>query len=315
MRTTPQLQATFGSSACRIGAAALALAGMALLAAPASAQDEFAGFRIEAVAGYDNEGVDYDDDVFDGGKRDDDGFILGAGAGYDVQMGQFVFGAEAEFTESTLDREYEEQGTRPPRPPSRSPHRSPRPTTSRAAATSTSAAAPATSSRRRSCSTARSATRGTSWRSRAPAPTTASPFTIDEQLDLGGLRLGAGGEMNFAENFYGKIEYRYSNYNEGDFDVRGANANLDPLFSGSTWCATRSWSARASASDHESSRPRRRQRRCGQRSSGDRGRRYCGWRPCRRDWQEWRDSNPRPSVLETDALPTELHSCGRTAPL
>src|SRR5438270_1067301 len=25
-------------------------------------------------------------------------------------------------------------------------------------------------------------------------------------------------------------------------------------------------------------------------------------------WQEWRDSNPRPSVLETDALPTELHS-------
>jgi hypothetical protein len=30
-------------------------------------------------------------------------------------------------------------------------------------------------------------------------------------------------------------------------------------------------------------------------------------------WQEWRDSNPRPSVLETDALPTELHSYG--APL
>src|SRR5579859_3176461 len=27
-------------------------------------------------------------------------------------------------------------------------------------------------------------------------------------------------------------------------------------------------------------------------------------------WQEWRDSNPRPSVLETDALPAELHSFG-----
>ena len=25
-------------------------------------------------------------------------------------------------------------------------------------------------------------------------------------------------------------------------------------------------------------------------------------------WQEWRDSNPRPAVLETAALPTELHS-------
>src|SRR5262245_55480102 len=30
-----------------------------------------------------------------------------------------------------------------------------------------------------------------------------------------------------------------------------------------------------------------------------------------RKWQEWRDSNPRPSVLETDALPTELPSYGR----
>ena len=29
-------------------------------------------------------------------------------------------------------------------------------------------------------------------------------------------------------------------------------------------------------------------------------------------WQEWRGSNPRPSVLETDALPTELHSCVQT---
>ena len=27
-----------------------------------------------------------------------------------------------------------------------------------------------------------------------------------------------------------------------------------------------------------------------------------------RRWQEWRDSNPRPPVLETGALPVELHS-------
>src|SRR5665213_3231419 len=32
-------------------------------------------------------------------------------------------------------------------------------------------------------------------------------------------------------------------------------------------------------------------------------------------WQEWRDSNPRPSVLETDALPAELHSFERTGSL
>ena len=26
-------------------------------------------------------------------------------------------------------------------------------------------------------------------------------------------------------------------------------------------------------------------------------------------WQEWRGSNPQPPVLETGALPIELHSC------
>ena len=28
----------------------------------------------------------------------------------------------------------------------------------------------------------------------------------------------------------------------------------------------------------------------------------------RSEWQEWRDSNPQPPVLETGALPIELHS-------
>src|SRR5205823_13579663 len=35
------------------------------------------------------------------------------------------------------------------------------------------------------------------------------------------------------------------------------------------------------------------------------------WRyaaPARRAWQEWRGSNPQPPVLETGALPVELHS-------
>src|SRR5271168_1625690 len=30
--------------------------------------------------------------------------------------------------------------------------------------------------------------------------------------------------------------------------------------------------------------------------------------PARRAWQEWRGSNPQPPVLETGALPVELHS-------
>ena len=36
---------------------------------------------------------------------------------------------------------------------------------------------------------------------------------------------------------------------------------------------------------------------------------HWGSREEERKWQERQDSNPRPSVLETDALPTELRSC------
>lgn len=229
MRNTPQLQARFGSPACRIGAAVLALAGTATLATPASAQDEFSGFRIEAVAGWDNEGVDYDDDVFNGGKRDDDGFTLGAGAGYDIQMGQAVFGIEGEFTESTLDREYQEQGLRPALPVA----------TPIVASYNIEGGGDFYLGGRAGFVVSPTfllyGKIGYSWHKLAiegAGSDNGTPFTIDEQIDLGGLRLGAGGEMNFGENFYGKVEYRYSNYNEGDFDVHGANANLDPLFEG-----------------------------------------------------------------------------------
>ena len=226
------LQGGIGFAACRTGAVALALAGATSLATPASAQDQFTGFRIEALGGYDNEGVDYDDDVFGGGKRDDDGFILGAGAGYDVQMGQFVFGGEAEFTESTLDREYQEQGTRPPIPT--------QPIATPITATyNIEGGGDIYLGGRAGFAVSPNfllyGKIGYSWHKLAIEGTGSDngvPFTIDEQLDLGGLRLGAGGEMNFTDQFYGKIEYRYSNYNEGDFDVNGANANLDPIFSG-----------------------------------------------------------------------------------
>ena len=229
MRINTLLQGDFGSAACRTSVGALALANVAMLATPASAQDEFSGFRIEAVAGWDNEGVDYDDDVFNGGKRDDDGFILGAGAGYDIQMGQFVFGPEVEFTESTLDREYQEQGARPANPIA----------TPISATYNIEGGGDIYLGARAGFAVSPNALLygkiGYSWHKLAiegSGTDNGVPFTIDEQIDLGGLRLGAGGEMNFGENFYGKLEYRYSNYNEGDFDVNGANANLNPLFSG-----------------------------------------------------------------------------------
>lgn len=38
---------------------------------------------------------------------------------------------------------------------------------------------------------------------------------ITDGANLDGFRLGAGFKMNFNERFYGKVEYRYSNYEAG----------------------------------------------------------------------------------------------------
>jgi outer membrane immunogenic protein len=58
------------------------------------------------------------------------------------------------------------------------------------------------------------------------------PYSFDEKTSIHGFRLGIGGEYRFGDNFYAKAEYRYTNYNNGDLDIRGSNVNLDPLFSG-----------------------------------------------------------------------------------
>lgn len=229
MRSTAKRQADLLCAVGRSHISWLAIVGIATFPSAARAQDEFSGFRIEAIAGWDNEGVDYDDDVFDGGKRDDDGFALGGGGGYDVQMGQFVFGPEAEFTESTLDREYQEQGARPANPIA----------TPISATYNIEGGGDIYVGGRAGFAASPNfllyGKIGYSWHKLAiegSGTDNGAPFTIDEQIDLGGLRLGAGGELNLTDNFYGKVEYRYSNYNEGDFDVNGANANLEPIFEG-----------------------------------------------------------------------------------
>src|SRR3954469_22674383 len=68
----------------------------AIGASPAAASDDtpFQGFRIEAITGYDDVGVDFDDDVYHGGKNSQSGFIDGLGGGYDFKAGSLVFSVE-----------------------------------------------------------------------------------------------------------------------------------------------------------------------------------------------------------------------------
>ena len=99
---------------------ALLLAGgsLAILAAPAAAQDDttFQGPWVAGVGGFDKNkaGSTIDDDVDDpdndDGLLDEDesanGIVYGAAVGYDIDLGTMVIGAEAELTDSTADSDF-----------------------------------------------------------------------------------------------------------------------------------------------------------------------------------------------------------------
>lgn len=178
------------------------------VAAPAFAQDAtpFSGFRLEGLVGYsqigtgedDDEGVDNDDS----GDESIEGAVFGVGAGYDFNLGSAIAGVEAEFTESTGRQRSGETidginfnsaietgrdlyvGGRVGFPVA--------PTTllyGKLGYTNTSLEA---------------STEGGNER-----------FELDTNID--GYRVGAGIEQLFGPNAYGKVEYRYSNYNNLDF--------------------------------------------------------------------------------------------------
>src|SRR5690606_41642759 len=90
----------------------LAAGSLGALAVPAAAQ-EFTGPWIAGVADYDiNEaGSSQDDGVNVDRDQNAEGLAYGVGIGYDVDMGGFVLGAEAELTDSTADSDYSEQYT------------------------------------------------------------------------------------------------------------------------------------------------------------------------------------------------------------
>ncbi|HEX8449637.1 MAG TPA: outer membrane beta-barrel protein [Allosphingosinicella sp.] len=173
-------------------AAVVATAGLAW---PVFAQDaesaekpaEFTGFKVEGLAGYNEE------------------LVYGVGAGYDRQFGRVVLGAEAELSDSTEKD------------------------------CLTSAFAPGD----RFCSSLRrnlyaGARIGYTLTPRTllygkigytnqrvateyTAGTPASIASFDVAGDLDGIRLGGGLERKLGRNAYVKGEYRYSDYENGDF--------------------------------------------------------------------------------------------------
>ncbi len=205
-------------------------------AAPALAQDEtelFKGFKIEAMTGYDDIGVDFDDTLFDGGQNSQSGWTYGIGLGYDYQTGPWVIGAEGSWTDSTASRDEDFSGLRPANPIAGVP----------AAPVTTHLEGKAAADLYAGLRAGIAATPRTLFYLKLGWSFTkieldgsgfdnGIPFEFDESVDVDGIRVGVGGEYMFGDNFYGKAEYHYTHYSNGDFDIRGADVNAGPIFNG-----------------------------------------------------------------------------------
>ena len=92
----------------------LAASSLAAFTVPATAQDDpdFTGPRVEALVGYDitRPGSTVDIDNADDLDQSVDGVNYGFGAGYDVDMGSVVIGAEGEYMRSEAQTEYDTTG-------------------------------------------------------------------------------------------------------------------------------------------------------------------------------------------------------------
>ncbi|WP_340588045.1 porin family protein [Erythrobacter alti] len=189
----------------------LATASATAIAVPAAAQDNspFTGPRVEVVGGYDisKAGSDVDNDLNDEDDQSIDGFMYGVGIGYDVAVSDnFVIGAEAELTDSTAETEIndgdlEDLGFGARLETGRDLY---------LGARAGFLANPNTLLY----------VKGGYTNARFDMMADDGTNEIETDLDLDGFRVGAGAEYALSQNSFVKLEYRYSNYSEGEFDFQ-----------------------------------------------------------------------------------------------
>jgi outer membrane immunogenic protein len=191
--------------------AILAAVSTLAVAAPAMAQDKapFSGFRVGAEAGYDmlrsgsNEDVDTTRDL----KQDIDGVNYAAVVGYDAAVGENLrIGAEASFGDSTAS--WDNNNNQP------NVFNLGRVEAQREIyvggrvgyVTSPDLMLYA---------------KGGYTNQRFGIEGTNGTVSQSQRLDTDGYRIGAGAEYALSNNMYAGLEYRYSNYSEGELDFNG----------------------------------------------------------------------------------------------
>lgn len=176
-------------------AASAAAALTVAVATPGHAQTadtaDFSGFRLEALAGYDN---------LSAGGDGSDGFVYGIAAGYDAPVGRARLGVEAEIADATTDARA--RGV---------------------LVANDSLRAEAGRDlylgvRAGYVLSPRAMLYAKAGYTNARLATTyvAGTATVRDARNLDGFRLGAGVEYALSRNVYAKAEYRYSHYGEQD---------------------------------------------------------------------------------------------------
>lgn len=194
----------------------LTAAVLAIVTTPAIAQDaRFPGFHVDAVVGYDHTSakVTYEDTAFPANnfevEEDTNGVVYGIGAGYDFRITEGgYFGVEAGYEFSDNERcEEVFGGDEACFSLKRNLHVGVRGGTRLNARTLAFA--------------------GIAYingKGRASYADPTSDFTSSD--DRNGFRLSAGLEHRLVRNFFGKIEYRYSNYDNYTEEVGTETASL-----------------------------------------------------------------------------------------
>jgi len=183
--------------------------GLVALAAPASAQDAvagtFTGPRAEAIVGYDinSAGSSIDDDATDDNDQSFEGVVYGGAIGYDIDLGGFVVGLDAELTDSTADVEEQNLDVE-------------------------DTGLGRVDAGRDLYFGARIGTRvgdsgllylkGGYTNAKYDLLANDGQTELQSDLDADGFRIGAGLEYAMTERTFAKIEYRYSNYSEAEVD-------------------------------------------------------------------------------------------------
>jgi len=192
------------------GLALIAATSLTALSAPAFAQDgEFSGPWVAGVVGYDinKAGSSQDDDLNPDRDESVEGLMYGAAVGYDVDLGTMVVGAEAELTDSNADTDYDRNFN--------------------------TFGLGAVDAGRDIYVGARAGykvtpqtmvyAKGGYTNARFNYVGTDGETNYSQNLDLDGWRVGAGVEHKFGTNTFGRIEYRYSNYKEGEIDFEATD--------------------------------------------------------------------------------------------